>query len=68
MFNLAVPFFIPVWRRLCVVVVAVIWGLFEVSTGAVFWGVIFLGMGFIAAWKFSTADWEAVAQEEDDLQ
>lgn len=65
MFNLAVPFFLPVWRRICAVMVAIVWGLFELSTGAVFWGIIFLGMGSIAAWKFGTADWEAVSQEDD---
>lgn len=66
MFNLAVPFFLPVWRRVGAVAVAILWGLFELSTGEVFWGVIFLGMGFIAAWKFATADWEAVLQEDED--
>lgn len=66
MFNLDVPFFLPVWRRVCAVTVAILWGLFELSTGAVFWGVIFLGIGFIAAWKFGTVDWDAVAAEDDD--
>ena len=65
MFNLAVPFFLPVWRRVCAVTVPVVWGLFELSTGAVFWGIIFIGIGIIAAMKFRTADWDAVSQEDD---
>ena len=66
LFDLDVPFFLPVWRRVVAVAAPVLWGLFEFSTGAVFWGLIFLGMGGIAAWKFSTADWAAVAQEAED--
>ena len=66
LFDLDVPFFLPVWRRVAAVTVPVLWGLFEISTAEVFWGLIFLGMGAIAAWKFSTADWAAVAKEAED--
>lgn len=66
MFDLAVPFFLPVWRRVATVGFALGWGVFEVASGAPFWGMIFLGMGGIAAWKFWTADWAAVASAEKD--
>jgi hypothetical protein len=65
LFDLAVPFFLPVWRRILAVIVPVLWSFFEFSTGAVFWGLIFLGLGGIAAFKFITADWEAVAAEAE---
>lgn len=40
----------PLWVRLLVVIVALGWGVFEMLTGAPFWGVIFLGFGAYAAW------------------
>ena len=49
------PFFEPLWIRIAVVVVCVAWGLFEFSTGAVFWGVLFTGVGLFAAWNFFVA-------------
>ncbi|GAA6207094.1 hypothetical protein NBRC116601_03870 [Cognatishimia sp. WU-CL00825] len=66
MFDVASPFFLPVWRRQLVVAIVVSWGLFELATGATIWGMIFLGMGGIAAFKFWTADWSAVAEEDEE--
>ncbi len=60
LFDVEIPFFIPVWRRYAVVIVAICWGLFEASTGALFWGMIFIGMGSIVGWRFYTADWSSV--------
>ncbi|SLN44308.1 hypothetical protein [Pseudooctadecabacter jejudonensis] len=63
-----IPFFLPVWRRVAVVAVPVLWALFEFSTGALTWGLIFMGLGGIAGWKLLTADWDAVraaAKAED---
>lgn len=66
MFDVDVPFFIPVWRRIAVLVIAFGWGLFELSTGAIFWGMIFVGIGAISAWRFWIADWDNVAKDADD--
>lgn len=66
LFDVEMPFFLPVWRRIAVVAVAVCWGLFEISTGALFWGMIFVGMGSIVGWRFYTADWSAVAEDAND--
>ncbi|MGJ8622415.1 MAG: hypothetical protein ACSHW1_06515 [Yoonia sp.] len=60
-FDLAVPFFLPVWRRVATVIVPVLWALFEFANGAPFWALVFLALGGIAAFKFATADWNAVA-------
>lgn len=68
LFDVDVPFFLPVWRRFFVVGLAVFWGLFEISTGAIFWGMIFVGMGAIAAWRFYIADWASVADEAKDAR
>jgi hypothetical protein len=64
LFDMAIPFFLPVWRRVLAVAVPALWAMFEFSTGEVFWGLIFLGLGGMAAWKFWIADWEAVAADE----
>lgn len=66
LFDVEIPFFLPVWRRYAVVAVAVFWGFFEISTGALFWGMIFVGMGSIAGWRFYTADWTTVAEDAED--
>lgn len=66
LFDVDIPFFLPVWRRVVAVALAVLWGLFEISTGAMFWGIIFISMGLIAAWRFSIADWAAVAEDAED--
>ena len=58
--DLRHPFFRPAWRRIAIVAVAGLWGLFELSTGAVFWGVLFLGIAGLAAYEFHRAyegDW-----------
>ena len=60
-----IPFFLPVWRRIAVVAVPVLWALFEFSTGATTWGLIFMGLGGIAAWKLYTADWDAVRAQAE---
>ena len=64
-FDLAVPFFLPVWRRVLTVVVPILWALVEFASGNAFWGVIFLGIGGLALFKFYTADWDAVAAEAE---
>lgn len=66
LFDVEIPFFLPLWRRVAVVTVAVCWGLLEISTGAIFWGMIFVGMGSIAGWRFSNADWDAVDSDSKD--
>jgi hypothetical protein len=63
MFDLQVPFFRPLWIRVAVVVVCLGWALFELASGAVFWAVIFGGMGGYAAYQFFVV-WNP--KEEDD--
>ena len=65
LFDLEIPFFLPLWRRVLAVVVPVLWAFFEFSNSNVFWGLIFMGLGGIAAWRFMNADWEAVAAQAE---
>ncbi len=66
LFDLAVPFFLPFWRRVLAVAVPILWALLEFATDEAFWGLIFLGLGGTAAWKLWIADWDAVAASMKD--
>lgn len=52
MFDLQIPFFIPLWRRTVTVAVAFGWAGFELISGSPFWAVLFGAMGAWAAWQF----------------
>ena len=56
-FDLQVPFFRPLWRRVLVVVICLGWAVFEFATGATFWGMIFCAMGIYALWQFFLSEW-----------
>ncbi|WP_299728810.1 hypothetical protein [uncultured Tateyamaria sp.] len=57
-FDFTDPFFAPVWIRVCVVAVCVLWGLFELATGQVVWAVVFFGMGALSGWRFCVNDYD----------
>lgn len=46
------PFFRPLWIRIIVVALATGWGIFEFTTGSVFWGIISFGFAGLAFWGF----------------
>ena len=46
------PFFRPLWRRVAVVAVCVIWSIIEFATGTPFWGVIAIGFAGYAVGQF----------------
>ncbi len=55
LFDFDHPFFDPLWRRIVVVVICVGWGLFEFASGAITWGMIFTGIGGVAAYHLLIA-------------
>lgn len=61
--DLENPFFAPLWIRIAVVAVMTIWGLFELSQGAILWAIIFLGFAAICAWRFATIDYSSKPDE-----
>ena len=68
-FDLAVPFFLPMWRRVLTAVVPLLWALVELANGQAFWALLFCALGVTAIWKFYTADWAAVAaQAQEDTR
>ncbi|RMD89246.1 MAG: DUF3329 domain-containing protein [Alphaproteobacteria bacterium] len=54
-FDLDVPFFLPLWRRVVVVVLCLGWGAWEFVSGAPFWGVLFGAAGLYCAWALLIA-------------
>tara|TARA_Y100000815_G_scaffold272098_1_gene300195 strand:- start:21994 stop:22209 length:216 start_codon:yes stop_codon:yes gene_type:complete len=48
LFDFNDPFFKPLWIRIAVVAVAVLWGVFEFINGATFWGVLFVALAAVA--------------------
>ncbi|MEN9010496.1 MAG: hypothetical protein ABF241_00285 [Yoonia sp.] len=57
------PFFAPVWVRVVVVLILVAWGLFELSTGAIMWGIVFIGIGIVSTWQFISIDYSALSDD-----
>ena len=51
LFELRVPFFLPVWRRVAITGICFGWALFELATGAPFWAVLFGALGAMALWQ-----------------
>ena len=50
--DVQTPFFRPLWRRVVVTVVCLAWAAMEISTGAVFWAILFGAAGLYLAWQF----------------
>ena len=46
------PFFRPLWRRVAVVAVCVVWAILEFATGEPFWGTIAFGFAAYGIWQF----------------
>jgi len=56
-FDLQIPFFIPVWRRIILVSICLVWAGVEFVSGASFWGILFTGLGALAAWQLFFDGW-----------
>jgi hypothetical protein len=68
LFDLDHPFLLPLWRRVVVVAVCVIWAAAEWATDSPFWGTLAGGLAVYAFWglflNFDEA--KARARAEDD--
>ncbi|MEM1235780.1 MAG: hypothetical protein AAGI10_02340 [Pseudomonadota bacterium] len=62
-FDFSDPFYAPVKTRIAIVAVCAIWGLIELSAGAVGWGGLFIGLAGYLAWRFSTTDYTQGPEE-----
>ena len=63
MFDLQVPFFIPLWRRILTVALALGWAAFETLNGAPTWGAVFAAAGLYCAYQFFVV-WDPPEDED----
>ncbi len=50
-------FFLPIWRRIAVVVICFGWAIFELTSGAPYWALLFGAFGATATWQFFLSGW-----------
>ncbi|MEM7260189.1 MAG: DUF3329 domain-containing protein [Pseudomonadota bacterium] len=62
LFDLQVDFFIPLWRRIAVVVICLAWSVFEFVTLAPLWGIVFGATGVYAIWQFFLDGWPSAKE------
>ena len=66
LFDFDHPFFLPLWRRIAIVLVCLCWGGVELMRGAPIWAAFFIGMGGLAARNFLiTFDAERIRARRD---
>lgn len=62
LFEVRHPIFRPLWRRVAVTALCVIWAAFEWSNGNTFWAILFGACGVHLLWqffiRFDPADYE----------
>ena len=51
-FELQLPFFRPLWRRVVTAGLPLGWAAIELLAGSVGWAMIFAAVGLYAAWQF----------------
>ena len=57
MFELRVPFFLPMWRRVAVTLLSFGWAILELVNGNMFWAILFGAVGATATWQFFLSGW-----------
>jgi len=68
-FDLQVPFFLPMWRRAMLVVVCLAWCVVEFSNASPFWGLVFGALSAYAFWQFFLSKWpDAVDNQREDTE
>ena len=63
LFELQTEFFLPLWRRVAVVTVCLVWTVFEFVSGSPFWGMLFGAMGVYALWQLFFDGWPGNRQD-----
>lgn len=64
MFELRVPFFVPLWRRIALTGFCFAWAGVELLYGAPTWALLVGALGAFAAWQFFFTGWPAGAAGE----
>ncbi len=60
------PFFRPLWVRVAVVGVALVWGVVELVFGSPGWAILFAVAGLYALWEFTRYAGEARPRDDGD--
>ncbi|WP_425041246.1 hypothetical protein [Primorskyibacter sp. S187A] len=55
LFDVQLPFFVPLWRRIALVVACLVWAGLEYAWGNPGWALLFLGIGTWCAHQFFIA-------------
>ena len=63
MFDLQIPFFVPLWRRIVLVGLLLGWTTVEVLTGAFAWAILFGSIGVYAIYQFFVV-WDPKLDED----
>lgn len=50
--DLSHPFFKPLWRRIAIVAICIIWAVVEFVYGIPLLGTLFAGLGALCIWQF----------------
>ena len=64
-FDVHTPFFRPLWRRVAVTAVCIVWAAVELATGAVMWAMLFGAASAWLAWQFFVAFDPGSDRDED---
>ena len=51
-FDFNHPFFRPLWLRIAIVAVCLLWAMVEAGTGEMMWAILFAAIGLYAAYGF----------------
>jgi len=62
LFDFDHPFFLPLWRRVIVVLFCLGWAVVEFASGTPFWGMLFGAIGLWSAWSLLLRFDEAAAR------
>ena len=66
LFELRVPLFRPMWRRVALVIALFGWGLMEYVNQHGLWAIVFFAVGVMAVYQFFLAWKEPVDDKEGD--
>lgn len=67
-FEIQTEFFVPLWRRILLVVFCFGWTVVEFATGAPFWGLLFAAIGIYAAWQFFFDGWPSPDEQTEQTE
>jgi len=62
-FELQIEFMVPLWRRVLLVLVCLVWPLVEFVNGSQGWGIVFFSLGAYCFWPLFLEGWFVSLQQ-----